>query len=113
MKVSVPQFSAADPPQGYYVSPFNGAVMKKDPPLIKDALRKISSIDAMTRKNTGEASRPLVSSRTTSNVATKEEFHQATRAEFVKGLKKLRINPNLHIGSSATGATSKTSTCPY
>ena len=67
----------------------------------------------MYQRNYGEVSRTPVSSRTSSDVAITKEVHQAIRAEFVKGLKKLAIDPDLHLGSSTTSATSEISTCPY
>ena len=44
---------------------------------------------------------------------TLEEFRQAIRAEFVKSLKKLGIDPDIHLGSPTTGVTFETSTHPY
>ena len=42
-----------------------------------------------------------------------QEVRQAIWAEFVKGLRRLDINPDLSLGSSVASARSNISTCPY
>ena len=64
-------------------------------------------------RNTSEASKPPTSSSTISDVVVVEKVRQAIPAEFVKGSEKFGVDPNLHLCSSAVGATSETSTRPY
>ena len=66
----------------------------------------------MSRKPS-EVSRTLASSSTISDAATVEKVRQSIRAEFERGLRKLGINSDLHLGSSAASATSDTSTRPH